>query len=371
MIHATRDVDCTMRNIRKLLREGGNIDIMEQTQKNRIITFIFGVVKGFWHFEDKVRQDHCILTPDKWELVLKTAGFQTARIFPAFRNRHGYIIGWAGPETVPPKTAKPATQPHWIIFTDPGLKVGNYLCDKLSSCGREIIQVVPSVQANVRMPCFAVRNDRKEDFDKLLEKVTTEKLSIEGVVFLWALDKARITQSELLQPFLYLAQMIPSLKQKIMPRVFAVTEGIVPVDENDLSHFYPSTLWGFVKAMRNEHTDINSRIIGLPVNFGENEMQELFFELWADDPETQVGYFGGSRYVARFQPAKNALQDLPLPTGTDRFQLVLPETKSISDLQFGPLDPFNLEENEVEIHVKASALNFRDVFRYFYFDKNA
>lgn len=83
--------------------------------------------------------------------------------------------------------------------------------------------------------------------------------------------------------------------------------------------------------------------------------------MWTTELETRIIYRDRSRHVARFVHAKIPNEELTLPQLCDRFQLVHPETRQIADLEFGPLGQYQLEENEIEVHVKASALNFKDV----------
>ncbi|CAL8085094.1 unnamed protein product [Orchesella dallaii] len=93
----------------------------------------------------------------------------------------------------------------------------------------------------------------------------------------------------------------------------------------------------------------------------EIRKQEVFYEIWQCDKEVQVAFSGAKRYVPRLFPYKPLSNALKLPKGTDKFCLILPETKSIADLQFGPLELDLLKEDHVEILVKTSALNFRDI----------
>ncbi len=365
VIHATKDVSESLRNIRKLLRTGGNFEIMEQIQKNRIISFIFGITQGFWGFQD-FRTDHCILTAPAWTESLKQSGFGKVELFPSFNGRHGLISSLALESHTMLHAARKSSNTAWIIFSQPDCKLSNFLSKKLETSDRCVIHIESDNKFQEISPShFKLRGYCKLDFEKLMIHLKAKNITVEGIIYLWGLDKNRTQQKEILQPYFYISQTLFSLKQKIMPKLCAITEGVAPVGESDLSHVYPSTLWGFTKSFRNENLDINCRCISVQnddQSLSEMEMSEVFHEIWSQDKESQVAYYNGNRYVARFQSLKVTHQELSLPSGTNRFELVLPETKSIEDLQFGPLEPFILGEGEIEIQVKTSALNFRDVF---------
>lgn len=365
VIHATKDVCNSLKNVRKLLRNGGTLDILEQIQKNRMLTFIFGLMDGFWRFGD-FRKDHCTLTSSSWDECLTQSGFERVLTFPSFNGRHGLITSWASEKHT---QGIPDTNKAWVILANPECRLSSFIKEQLGLASRQTITVHPSLSSQdfeeVTPEMFLLRHDSKAGFEKLMASIKTRKIHIEGVVYLWPLDSSRISQDEILQPYFYIAQTVYTLRQKVTPRVITVAQGVAPVGDSDLSHFHPSTLWGFTKALRNEDIDINSRCISITnqvATMTDDEMREIYHEIWCDDKEPQVAYSQGTRHVARFQPVTQSSQELPLPPGTNRFKLILPETKSIGDLQFGPLDHLILEKEEVEIHVKASALNFRDVF---------
>jgi len=54
--------------------------------------------------------------------------------------------------------------------------------------------------------------------------------------------------------------------------------------------------------------------------------EQVFYELWSDEKGTRVAYIDKTRYTCRLQALKENLVDLKLQNGSDRFQLILPET---------------------------------------------
>ncbi|KAH8651356.1 reducing type I polyketide synthase [Xylariales sp. PMI_506] len=74
-LHATKNMDNTMRHVHKLLKPGGKVLLVETTQDSHDIQLIFGVLPGWWLSEEPERKQSPSLTPDFWDTVLKRNGF--------------------------------------------------------------------------------------------------------------------------------------------------------------------------------------------------------------------------------------------------------------------------------------------------------
>ncbi|KAL2849435.1 hypothetical protein BJX68DRAFT_267283 [Aspergillus pseudodeflectus] len=76
VFHATQDLDVTLRHTRKLLRPGGKLAVFELTQPEVVRTnFAFGLLPGWWRFNDSYRDFSAGVTADTWNTVLLKAGF--------------------------------------------------------------------------------------------------------------------------------------------------------------------------------------------------------------------------------------------------------------------------------------------------------
>ncbi len=127
-----------------------------------------------------------------------------------------------------------------------------------------------------------------------------------------------------------------------------------------------------VKALKNENTEMFVRYIDLE-NDREEECEkvadEILYELVMckgskEGGRVQIAYRNNMRYEPRFVkttvPTKH--DELQLPPSSDRFHLVLPKTRLVQDVTFDAIDAKDVGDNEVELKVKAYALNFRDIF---------
>ena len=72
-VHATHDLVKSATNIRGALRPDGFLMMLEMTQIVPFIDIIFGLLEGWWLFDDG--RKHAIAHQDRWEKDLQTAGF--------------------------------------------------------------------------------------------------------------------------------------------------------------------------------------------------------------------------------------------------------------------------------------------------------
>ncbi|TGJ87999.1 hypothetical protein E0Z10_g779 [Xylaria hypoxylon] len=76
VLHATRDVKKTLSNLRSLLKPGGHLLYLEVVVPENVITnFAFGVLPGWWSSVEKYRSLSPVITEHQWDLVLRDAGY--------------------------------------------------------------------------------------------------------------------------------------------------------------------------------------------------------------------------------------------------------------------------------------------------------
>ncbi|CAL8085106.1 unnamed protein product [Orchesella dallaii] len=367
VIHATRNIRESLGHMRMLLKPNGRLDLEEMTRVNRSVTFLFGLLEGFWRFEDlELRPRHCTLSKQDWASVLESCGFEVGGVFPNLNNHHSYI--WSARTSSPMENVTTTNKRKcWLIFTPEGeCQISRYLKDRLGKLtSRMLISVKPGVKYEERQDEIIIRKEVENDFVALFKCLKKKHVNLEGIVYCWALENkisSTSTQEEILRPYFYLTKSLLQAGLRGTERVTGLTRGVIPVGDTDIINFSTSTLWGFTKSLQNENNVMNFKLVDVeaaPLN--ERQLEEVFCELWSFDKEPMLAYREGTRFYPKFQPHKPINSSLKLPPGTDRFQLVMPESRSVSDLQFGTLDTNDVKEDEVEVQIKASALNFRDV----------
>ncbi|KJZ79056.1 hypothetical protein HIM_01829 [Hirsutella minnesotensis 3608] len=74
VLHATKDIDTTLRNCHRLLKPGGSLVLGEVTNPSDLVAFIFGTLPGWWAAEDG-RKDGPLLLRHQWDAALKETGY--------------------------------------------------------------------------------------------------------------------------------------------------------------------------------------------------------------------------------------------------------------------------------------------------------
>ncbi|KAL1841095.1 hypothetical protein VTJ49DRAFT_7426 [Mycothermus thermophilus] len=80
VLHATRNMERTMRNVRRLLRPGGKLFIMDTTRDQMDVQFVFGFLPGWWLSEEEERKFSPSLTVPMWDRALNRTGFNGVEV---------------------------------------------------------------------------------------------------------------------------------------------------------------------------------------------------------------------------------------------------------------------------------------------------
>jgi SAM-dependent methyltransferase/acyl carrier protein len=83
VLHDTRDIEVTLKQVRKLLKPGGLLVLNEFTAVKDCLFFSGALLHGYWLFEDPDRRlpDSCLLSVPQWASALEQAGFAVAQSF--------------------------------------------------------------------------------------------------------------------------------------------------------------------------------------------------------------------------------------------------------------------------------------------------
>ncbi|MEU1130957.1 beta-ketoacyl synthase N-terminal-like domain-containing protein [Streptomyces sp. NPDC005900] len=80
VLHATRRVDDTLAHARQLLRPGGVLILLETTRAQDFFTLTFGLMGGWWAYEDDCRiPGSPLLSVSLWRQALERGGFRAVR----------------------------------------------------------------------------------------------------------------------------------------------------------------------------------------------------------------------------------------------------------------------------------------------------
>ena len=75
VLHATKSMHQTLTNVRKLLKPGGRIVLIELTRERMTTSTIFGTLSGWWAGAEDGRQKGPLMTEEEWDRKLRQVGF--------------------------------------------------------------------------------------------------------------------------------------------------------------------------------------------------------------------------------------------------------------------------------------------------------
>lgn len=88
VLHATKNIHQSLKNVQNLLKPQGWLLLNEVTEVDEFHTLTFGLLKGWWLFEDKdIRTQHSpLLAPSMWEQALRDTGFKHIKKLSNYRH---------------------------------------------------------------------------------------------------------------------------------------------------------------------------------------------------------------------------------------------------------------------------------------------
>ncbi|MEU2588076.1 type I polyketide synthase [Streptomyces avermitilis] len=149
------------------------------------------------------------------------------------------------------------------------------------------------------------------------------------------------------------------------PRLFVVTRGAQSVDPGEPADPGQSALRGVVRVLAYEHPEV--RATHLDADPADAALHDVAAELLNAGPEDEVALRGGTRHIARLDYAPLTETERSTATtrtvryGTDRFRLRVGRFGDLGSLELAATDRPAPGPGEVELRVRAAAVNFRDV----------
>ncbi|HWG98926.1 MAG TPA: beta-ketoacyl synthase N-terminal-like domain-containing protein, partial [Pilimelia sp.] len=92
VLHATARIDRTLAHARSLLRPGGVMIVLEVTRVQPFPTLTFGLMAGWWSFEDTRLPNGPLLSAPMWRRALERAGMGSVRTFSLLATREDQAI---------------------------------------------------------------------------------------------------------------------------------------------------------------------------------------------------------------------------------------------------------------------------------------
>ena len=321
------------------------------------------------------------------QLIAKVCGMRLQRVDRARLQRtlQGSLNDWfhelvwqrkpcAGTALSPAGSGENAGgQRRWLILPDRG-GVGRALARLLAERGDAATLVFPatSYRHDVAQRTFHICPSRPDDFVRVLSE---DANPFDGVIYLWGLDAtpgeltttASLSRDEALicGGALHLTQALARQEGAPSPRLWLVTRGAQSVEAPaSPPAVAQAPLWGFGLVAAIEHPDLRCGRVDLDTGSAEDNARTLLAELGTSDGEDQVAFRDSERFAARLVPASSRFSpdgaNPPAPVHGP-VQLTLPSRGSFDRLTFEGVARRVPGAGEVEIRVRATGLNFRDL----------
>ncbi|MCB8984311.1 MAG: type I polyketide synthase [Ardenticatenaceae bacterium] len=272
--------------------------------------------------------------------------------FAPIRPRTDWLVAvnWQ-PQPLPAEdTAVP--DGTWLILPDAG-GLGQHLQEQLQNAGASVV----------------VPDGRDEGVRQAVQRAMEDAARpLRGIVYLSGCDP--LSGDELGAAILHQAQQrtlgsVLALVQELAggpmdqpPRLWLVTRGAQAVVDGAPVVLAARPLWGMAQSIQQEHPELRCTCIDLNAYPQVGEREALWTEIRADAAEPQVALHNGSRFVARLLPYQAAGSDTAVPV-----HLTMSRRGILEDLVLQPSERRAPGPGEVEIRVRATGLNFRDVLK--------
>ncbi|MES2203583.1 MAG: type I polyketide synthase, partial [Pseudomonadota bacterium] len=186
------------------------------------------------------------------------------------------------------------------------------------------------------------------------------KQSYQHVIYLWNLNKKTFNASENDVALVPLVQALQ--KAKLTPRLYLVTQGAQSIATEKEVAFWQTPLWGLARTFMLEYPEFSTVCVDLAAHDDNVDHAPLLLRdlLATDFVENQIAYRQGERYIARLMPAECDVQAISYhePVAIQLAEYGVLDQLSVAKLTLAPL-----QDDEIEIDVYASGLNFRDILR--------
>lgn len=256
----------------------------------------------------------------------------------------------------------------WLVFSTPGGASEKVLADVLASHPR-CVRVTP-IDASAAVAENGTHGVRRGSREDLLALLAAEP-HVSHIVYGWSLDgddasamdvDAFATQCEELG---VLAACAPHGAEKLV--LTALTRGSQAVRAGEpIQSVSASVLGGLAQVASNEREDVSFRVVDLPPVPAVEEARWVAQEVLAARPDTDIAYRDGRRFVYRLRPLgddeERARELVDCPT-SDPVSLVQRRIGDVDSLGWVRSSRANLADNELEIEVRATPLNFKDVLK--------
>ena len=291
------------------------------------------------------------------------------------RDDYMYASEWvASPGGAPTSTFSSGGK--WLVLID-RQGVGESLARSLESLGQACIRIGPDIGARLEDPSrLCVDPGDPDDMERVCGEIVAACGPLEGVVHLWSLDVATVAGDSAEQvesgqrivcgSALAVVKALARRETATRPRLLLVTSGAQSTGAGETVALAQASLWGLARVVSLEHPDLSCRCIDLDPRASAAEgAAALIACLQTSGDEPELAVRSGRplrRRLTRRMPAhdRHGRPEGETPSTAAR-ALDIEVRGALDNLALRPLDRVTPAAGEIEIEVRASGLNFRDV----------
>lgn len=357
VLHATTDLNLTLRHCRQLLADGGHLVLLEGVETTPWIDAVFGLTEGWWAFNDRLRRDYPLLNCRQWQQALQNLGLDAECLVADHEDapfKQALILASA-----PKPLAK-----TWLVAGDENGLAG-HLSQVLEEQGMACFRLIEGEQFKTLAPNrFQINLEQADDYRQAITAIERRQ-RIDVVVNCWPLALSATeaqTSEQLMDRTRFVSVSALSLIQALLDGerpaslVCHVARHAQSINQQDQSTCpEAAVLWGINKVSLLEHPELNSVVADLDDQPASAAL--LIQDLLQGRLESQQAYRNGQRFVPR-------LTAIDQPNGAESQR-----SWRVSQAKAGAIDALQLVEvaktvllpHQVEIKVQHAGLNFIDV----------
>ena len=210
---------------------------------------------------------------------------------------------------MPPRTAD-ETRKLWLVFIDEK-GIGADLANSLREQNQEVVTVARGDHfVRVSNTNYQVDAAKREDYQALLDQVSSGEKSLYRIVHLWSLhDRDHSSAFESAQEagffsLLHVVRATSKLQTAGHLRIEVVTCGVQEVNGTEKLQPEKATILGACKVIGQEFANLTCRNIDIEANSSLQPQltEQLLREVTANSSESHVAYRGAHRWVRTFEP---------------------------------------------------------------------
>ena len=304
VLHATADLPRALEHARALLAPGGLLVLVEGTRRRRFLDLLFGLLPGWWRFNDAARPDYPLLGGEAWSELLGSLGFTRPVVLAPPEGALDQAVILARAPERPPRAVEPpkvAPAGTWLVFPDEG-GLAAELAARLEARGERVVALArgePGVETAAEPRALA----------QALERAVPPGVELRGVVLLGALDAAAPEPPlDLLAEVrrgaaaaLQLSRALITLDRRPTEGLFIVTRGAQAAGDPRPLALAQSPLWGLGQVIALEHPELGCRLVDLDPERPAGEIEALVAEILSPDHEDRIALRAGLRRVPRLE----------------------------------------------------------------------